>query len=237
MKEYKLIQWYPSLPTEWIDNSFPIIVVNRNGDQYHLHPSLKGLTRFAVVSEREVERNEEFWKEVVPVFEITSFHTGDNKILSVKRGRDGEVFTVGEPARTVGKKNSHVVSAIEIKQKQLDRDTYDGIDRIWLCWEENAGGNWMEDSERIKEPLFTTVDGIEIFHSYDEYYLVTADFKIDYCSSFSEGDLSFNCFSAKKEAENWILKHKPCLSIIDVMDADYNKDPIDTLIELVKTRL
>ncbi len=66
MKEYKLVQWYPSLPTEWFDSEFPIIVVERENDEYHLHPSLKGLTRFAIISEREVDRNEEFWKELVP---------------------------------------------------------------------------------------------------------------------------------------------------------------------------
>jgi hypothetical protein len=63
MKEYKLIKWYPSLPTEWYANEFPIIVVERE-DGYHLHPSLKGMTRFAIIPEREVDRNEHFWKEL-----------------------------------------------------------------------------------------------------------------------------------------------------------------------------
>ena len=69
MKEYKLKQWYPSLPTEWIwcdeekHFEFPIIVVERE-DGYHLHPSLKGKTRFAIIPEREVDRNEDFWVEI-----------------------------------------------------------------------------------------------------------------------------------------------------------------------------
>lgn len=69
MKEYLLKQWYPSLPTEWIwhDKEFelPIIVVERE-DGYHLHPSLKGKTIFAIIPEREVERNEYFWTEISP---------------------------------------------------------------------------------------------------------------------------------------------------------------------------
>jgi len=64
MKEYLLRKWYPSLPTEWY-NSF-IVVVERDNLKYELHPSLKGSTRFATISEREVERNEEFWKEIKP---------------------------------------------------------------------------------------------------------------------------------------------------------------------------
>jgi len=64
MKEYILKKFYPSLPTEWHgDNGFPIIVVERE-DGYHLHPSLKGKTRFAIIPEREVERNEEFWEYI-----------------------------------------------------------------------------------------------------------------------------------------------------------------------------
>ena len=63
MREFKLITWYPSLPTEWYANEFPIIVIEREGG-YHLHPSLKGMTRLAVISEREVERNEHFWMEL-----------------------------------------------------------------------------------------------------------------------------------------------------------------------------
>lgn len=65
MKEYKLRRWYPSLPTDWHSNDFPIVVVERE-EGYHLHPSLKGMTRFAIISEREVERNKKFWKRLKP---------------------------------------------------------------------------------------------------------------------------------------------------------------------------
>ena len=65
MKEYKLVKFYPSLPTDWHTNPFPIVVVERK-DGYHLHPSLKDKTRFAIIPEREVDRNEEFWQELKP---------------------------------------------------------------------------------------------------------------------------------------------------------------------------
>lgn len=66
MKEYILKKWYPSLPTDWHSNDFPIIVVEIESSKYHLHPSLKNMTRYAIISEREVERNEEFWEEIKP---------------------------------------------------------------------------------------------------------------------------------------------------------------------------
>ena len=70
MKEFKLKRWYPSLPTEWIDNDFPIVVVERENSEYHLHPSLISMTRFAIIPEREVERNKKFWERVRKVKDV-----------------------------------------------------------------------------------------------------------------------------------------------------------------------
>ena len=66
MREYVLKKWYPSLPTDWHSNDFPIVVVERENSEYHLHPSLKNMTRFATISEKEVENSPEFWEELVP---------------------------------------------------------------------------------------------------------------------------------------------------------------------------
>lgn len=73
MKEYRLLKYYPSLPTEWnqewfpLDKKgFPIIVVERE-DGYYLHPSLKGWTRETVgFTKYEVENSSDYWEEVVP---------------------------------------------------------------------------------------------------------------------------------------------------------------------------
>lgn len=65
MKEYKLLKWYPSLVKEWQSNDFSIVVVERE-DGYHLHPSLKKLTRLATVDKKEVEEHPNFWKKLIP---------------------------------------------------------------------------------------------------------------------------------------------------------------------------
>ena len=65
MKEYKLIQWYPSLVPEWRSNNFPIVVIERE-DGYHLHPSLYKLTRRATLNKTEVEQHPDFWREIKP---------------------------------------------------------------------------------------------------------------------------------------------------------------------------
>ncbi len=75
MKEYRLIKWYPSLVSEWRTNNFPIVVVERE-DGYHLHPSLKGMTRVTTINKQEVERNEDFWEELT---------TSEKQVITVNK--------------------------------------------------------------------------------------------------------------------------------------------------------
>ncbi len=84
--------------------------------------------------------------------ECIASYLGDGKthIFSVKRLSDGEVFTVDDIARTIGS-HPHTITSIEIRQKSINRSERDGIDRIWLNWEKNAGGNWLESTEKYIE--------------------------------------------------------------------------------------
>ncbi len=66
---------------------------------------------------------------------------------------NGEIFNIGDTARSKGSKTWHQISSIQVRQKQISRTLYDGIDRIWLNWEENAGGNWLEDTEKWRPLL------------------------------------------------------------------------------------
>lgn len=82
MKEYKMIQWYPTLPTEWYKEK-NIVVVKRD-NVYMLHPSLKDQTKEVTgLTEREVEKNKKFWKELKPKkrFQILSFKYRDSVSL------------------------------------------------------------------------------------------------------------------------------------------------------------
>ena len=77
-------------------------------------------------------------------------------IHSVKRLSDGEVFTLGDKAKTVDTNGRHTIRQFRIKQKCFGKNfsgnyTYDGIDRIWIDWEENCGGNWLESTEKVIE--------------------------------------------------------------------------------------
>jgi hypothetical protein len=122
---------------------------------------------------KHVENSPEFWEEVVEKdYEILKYHSIENpsigrttcnsklndtySIYSVKRLSDGEVFTVGDKAKTVDTNGRHSIRQFRIKQKCFGKNfsgnyTYDGIDRIWIDWEENCGGNWLESTEKVVE--------------------------------------------------------------------------------------
>ena len=88
-----------------------------------------------------------------------SVKSGDVKIHSVKRLSDGEIFTIGDKAKTTGKDHSHTITSFRIKQYCIGKDSnnnylYDGIDKIWIDWEDKCGGNWLEFTEKVIEKDF-----------------------------------------------------------------------------------
>lgn len=216
--------------------------------RYKLIKEYPGSHPIRTISKLDYSKYPEFWEEIVEKdYEVIKYTDGYNtyfksthgnftinmayfyteevllrkdcKIHSVKRLSDGEVFSVGDRAQTIGK-YPHTISGIEIMQKSLTREKKDGIDRIWLSWENSAGGNWLESSEKPKKPLFTTKDGVEIFEGMD-YYLVSHDFVVLYCSHHSPTDLTYTLFSTKEAADEYVRDNKPEFSrnqILELID-------------------
>lgn len=82
-----------------------------------------------------------------------------HRIHSVKRLSDGEIFTIGDRAKTITSKGSHNIRQFVIRQRCTGTDangnyTYDGIDAMWVNWEENCGGNWLDSTEKVIEKDF-----------------------------------------------------------------------------------
>ena len=160
MKKYKLIREYPGSDAK---GTIAVLL-----EANHIY---KGF-RFNY-DVRHVENSPGFWEEVVEKdYEILKYHSIENpsigrttcnsklndtyNIYSVKRLSDGEVFTVGDKAKTVDTNGRHTIRQFRIKQKCFGKNfsgnyTYDGIDRIWIDWEENCGGNWLESTEKVVE--------------------------------------------------------------------------------------
>jgi hypothetical protein len=223
MKKYKLIKQYPgsielgaimndcgnpilqkyftNYPEFWqevVDPEFEIITFNYKGELY--------------------KKNEQGYATETSFTHSLESHLEDgvSEIHSVKRISDGEIFTVGDRAKTITSKGSHTVTQLRIRQKCTGRDgkdgyNYDGIDRIWIDWEEGCGGNWLESTEKLKQPIFLTHDGEDIFEgdivhwvkkdslAYDSFQVMPG---IKFCSDLNA------YFLTREAAQDYIKKNK-----------------------------
>jgi hypothetical protein len=227
MRKFKLIKEYPASP------KLGFIVFERHCGMYH------NIETGNMYGSQMIENQPEYWEEVIEKdYEIISYVAKDCdtiivkgpktvgiignmpedywKIHSVKRLSDGEVFTVGDRAKTITSKGSHNIRQFRIRQRCTGTDangdyTYDGIDAIWIDWEENCGGNWLESTEKLKQRLFLTHDGKDIFVG-DRIVWVNKDsllhgtFTADYGSLFCSNQHAY--FLSAVDAENYISRNK-----------------------------
>lgn len=118
------------------------------------------------------------------------------------------------------------------------------IDNLENDWIENYSEFWQPFVEKIKQPLFTTEDGVDIFEG-DSYY--SYNLELDISSKFDSACLKISgkntdnkYFSTKEKAEEYILMNKPCLSLNDVLklsiDTEYSYT-FQKLKELVKSKI
>lgn len=88
---------------------------------------------------------------------------GNWSIYQVRRLSDGEIFTVGDAGRSISitkLKSKHKIKGFRLMQKQnsINR-TYYGPELIWIDWENDEGGNWLDSTELLKplaEQMFDT---------------------------------------------------------------------------------
>jgi hypothetical protein len=153
-----------------------------------------------------------------PSKDVCNYILENYSIHSVKRLSDGEVFTVGDKT-DYGVIKKFILEKDNVLEIYFSPDFYDG--------------NILNKIKKIKQPLFTTEDGVDIFEG-DYYHLVyfekgrvglpkgTDLFTVSITHKAEalgkEETWSTNCkfFSKKEAAEEYILLNKPCLSINDI---------------------
>ena len=123
--------------------------------------------------------------------------SGGYNIHSVKRLSDGEIFTIGDNTKygCIDKfyiKNNYLLSTTVLE----------------------SNGRYLKYLEKIKQPLFTTEDGVDIFKG-DSFYTIDSNFKIQFLKNSDEDEVD-NAWSTKEKAEEYILVNKPCLSLNDL---------------------
>ena len=152
------------------------------------------------------------------------------KIHSVKRLSDSEIFTIGD--KVVGYNNS----IAKIK-------TIDLVGEISLnIGTDKHEGFSLKNLKKVKKPLFTTENGVDIFEG-DYYYYFrfhswTFDKAIANQKFHSQDKLSSNSlyFSTKEKAEEYILLNKPCLSYGDVQEYLKIKD-CNKVLDLAQSKI
>lgn len=236
MKRYKLIKEYPGSPKLGF-------IINSNhlyyGQNYYI---ISG-------NIMNPSKYPEFWEEVVERdFEILSFihtqssvifnkckdgkfsslnfdkgsgfefhflHQGNAfKIYSIKRLFDGEIFTIGDRVKYYNK-YTKIKSIYYNEHNQLsfrvegDKAPLTGV----------FSPKFIFHFEKLKEPIFITEDGVEIFEG-DVCWAVSDYLEVLYIS-YTPKDYKKNgkvrTFSTKEAAEEYILMNKPALSLNDVL--------------------
>jgi hypothetical protein len=220
-KKYKLLKKYPSLPDNW-----EIGMIVGLGDYPTLgYAPTSGLYHQMFIPQNQVEKNPEFWKEIIvnKPYKILSLNTnsffGITKssvdiivfeeknietwtIHSVERLSDGEIFTIGDKIW-----HQKTINKIELYDDtlKLSQDEY----------------NWsLLHSARKNKVLFKTEDGVEIFNGDKVWYISLSDNIIREWSAYYRPEVYENIkylfFSTKEEAEDYLLIGKNCLSIKEI---------------------
>jgi hypothetical protein len=256
MKKYKLIKEYPGSPevdTEIIKS----YISNSSLGNYDTY-MIKGEGWFKL---DDPENYPEFWELVVEKdYEILRFILPGNniihvqnaknniefmlknsntyKIYQVKRLSDGEIFTIGDKIQyydTYGvKSHNHKINTITIYKNNILLNHNHG------SWKSHGDFNKVK---KVKQPLFTTEDGVDIFEGDSFYNINNKDWLLrniikinllDY-QTYYKNQINF---STKEKAEEYILMNKPCLSLKEVLDIVPFLDRSERkLKELVKQKL
>jgi hypothetical protein len=254
MNTYKLKKVYPGLPKDW-----EIGMEVGLGCRIYGYSPCNGKYTNWYINNDIIKNNPEFWEKVAEKdYEILSFKIPGNahwfanlqhngmydgwsedhalnqlsegiwSINSVKRLSDSEVFTIGDNTKygcidEFYIKNNHLLATTVLE----------------------SSGRYLKDLQKLKQPLFKTEDGKEIYEGdntfgIDEKYQFLKFNGWVWKKNESPNKLHKH-FSTKESAESYILLNKPCLSINDLktqfnLIGDRSNNEL-ALKELVKSKI
>lgn len=206
MRKYRLIKEYPGSPKL---NTIltPKELQYCNWDEYYEEIVEKD---YEILNFISTENN----IAQLSYFTCENNFTGNNiwKIYSIKRKSDGEIFTIGDKTNGGSIKEICLMGLVVSNIKQPDF--------IHIVYNHDLKDSIYPDFnnvQKLKQPLFTTEDGVDIFEG-DIYYKVINDtFQLFIMENASKGEsLRSKVFSTKEKAEEYILMNKPCLSLNDI---------------------
>lgn len=176
--------------------------------------------------------------------------TTDFAIHSVKRLSDGEIFTIGD---LIDLKNTFRFAVNNKSDKISEIKIIDNKIRFKMNFQLNH--RWdssytLDFLTKIKQPIFTTEDGVDIFKGDPVYYVFneltpsenagfTNKWKIRITLAkdiiINNESVYYKVFSTEKAAKNYIKMNKPCLSLQEIKDV-FEKDVLLTTPKLKVVR-
>lgn len=217
-----------------------------------------------------IENYSEFWQEIVEKdYEILSFINPENliykkgnnnrfdanyqmyrpdendclkepgfKIHSIKRLSDGEIFTIGDKINNTTFGGNGTIKSIRNIENNFIVFRID-FDKEWDDADDSEC--FLINLQKIKQPLFTTEDGVDIFEG-NNYCAVFYDFKYleqEVIKNYELDNATLR-FSTKEKSEEYIIMNKPCLSINEITNLTETSPPDwlnKELIKLVKSKI
>ena len=233
MKNYKLIKEYPGSPE--LGFILPhTIHTEINKGEYILYDRIITPNKYIEFWEEVVEKDYEILEWVNPAskcFEYSLRQINSTWIIkSVKRLSDGEIFTIGDKVKGFqSDTNPFTINNIYIRNNDLIFASYPKdatVTKGRSCYLTTY------TPEKVKQPLFTTEDGVDIFEG-DLYCSINVTFFNNYgmqiafskkspdLTPFWQSNRSVcRYFSTKEKAEEFIFMNKPCLSLNDLLSTN-----------------
>lgn len=240
MKKYKLIKEYPGSPMlgsytgNTYDSGIACKVIRPDGITFSNSFGWYWVTNFP-----------EFWEEIVEIdYKILSVllqrpdkhqiqnvseynnngyveslvNCAGNKIHSIKRLSDGEIFTIGDTVNNSNFGANGTLNRIRIIEGTNCLSF--GVDFFIRDKNSDDSECVLDNLSIVKQPLFTTEDGVDIFkgdsyckvNNYSDYSILTGF--IGYGAHDNYKGLKF---SNKEAAQEYVLMNKPCLSFMEIM--------------------
>lgn len=168
-------------------------------------------TETACIPKRFIELSND-WQEVVERdYEVILTRTVPYTILSIRRLSDGEIFSVGDLITGHSYTDARVIEKIRIGYGESIR------------LEQKYGSTDLAYATKVKQPIFLTHDGKDIFEGDTIWYVNKKTFVGHHVIAYPEIVLHSDInayFLTKAAAENYLVQKSHTLSIEDFWEFD-----------------
>ena len=199
-----IVEKYPEFWEEIVEKDYEILKIRVISEKYGI------LKKETICNFKINEKGVSSWEIKNGIYD--SFNCESKcfyewfEIYQIKRLSDGEIFTIGDKVKDIYEETNVIINNFELNHNDI-----------------NINDNHAKISEinKVKQPLFTTEDGVVIFEDdevvcFDKEDWITRNEKYKF-QPFDVKDKNYLFFSTKEKAEKYILMNKKSLSPNDIL--------------------